>query len=113
MVIGNFEIRRRGGRDPKREAQEEAARGNWRPTDRMIRKADPDYVKRFFLAESVRLDMRRQYARAVLLGKSRGENVERAQSRALDFWAEYAALDDVWLGDTPELKRAVAREQEV
>lgn len=113
LTTGSFEVRRRGGQDPKREAQEAAARGDWRPTDQMIRKADPDYVRRFVLGEARKLELRRLYRRAVLLrgplehGTSRGD---RAVAESLEFWAEYAALDDRWIGDTAEIKAAVAKE---
>lgn len=109
LTVGNFELRRRGGQDPKREAQEAAARGDWRPTDQMLRKAEPDYVRRFFINEAVKHDLRRQYARAVLVGHGK-ESRETAQSRALDFWQEYACLDNRWIGDQPEIKAEIAKE---
>jgi hypothetical protein len=96
-------------RDPKREAQEAARRGDWRPTDSMLRKAEPDFVRRFYIAEAVRLEMRRLYARAVLVGHGK-ETREAAESRADSFWQEYAALDNKWLGDLSEIKAEIAKE---
>lgn len=107
LTIGGFQVTIKR-LDPKKEAQEAAARGNWRPTDQMLRKADPDYVQRFFINEALKQDLRRQYRRAVLVNP--GEAQERAQSRAMAFWTEYAALDERWIGDTPEIKRAVAQD---
>jgi hypothetical protein len=95
--------------DPKREAQEAAARGNWRPTDQMLRKADPDFVRRFYIAEAAKLSLRRLYARAVLVSYGK-ETPESAQARADAFWREYAELDTRWLGDLSDIKAQVAKE---
>src|SRR5215472_4208241 len=114
LTIGGFTITRQARtRDPKREAQEAAARGDWRPTDRMLRKADPDFVKRFFIAESLKQNMRRLYARAVLMNSARdsrdfdGSHRDQAQARSHAFWEEYASLDDKWVGDLPDIKKEV------
>jgi hypothetical protein len=79
----------------------------------MIRKADPDFVRRFFINEAVKMSLRRLYARAVIVnhGKENKESArEQAEARAAAFWQEYAELDSKWIGDIKDIKAQVAKE---
>lgn len=89
-------------------------RGDWRPTTELLNKADPDYVRRWFILEAKKMDMRRMYRRAVLLGPKLEHGTSRADRAIADsvaFWKEYESLDEKWLGDHKELKNAIAKEK--
>ena len=116
MQIGNWNVTRGARtRDPKREAQEAAMRGDWRPTTQLLSKADPDYIKRWFLLEAKKMELRKMYQRAVLMGpklEHGTSKADRAMRDAVALWQEYAALDEKWIGDHHEIKAEIAKEKQ-
>lgn len=114
MQIGTFKATRSARTaDPTIEAQEQAAQGNWRPTNQLLTKADPDYIKRWMLLEAKKIELRKLYRRATLLNKSvesGTSKADRLNQQAQDFWAEYASLDDKWIGDHQSIKESLRRD---
>lgn len=114
MEIGTFKATRAARTaDPRSEAQEQAARGNWRPTDQILKKADPDYIQRWLLLEARKIELRKLYQRATLItrGVENGTSkADRLNQQATDFWTEYASLDDKWIGDHQSIKESLRRD---
>lgn len=110
MIVGSFSVNKQ---DPKKHAQEQAAKGNWKPTDAMLRKADPDFVQRWFILEARKVEMRKLWRRATLVQRKVEHGTSRADrlnQEAMDFWREYESLDNKWIGDVRDIKAAIAKE---